>query len=255
MVQHVQLSAEGGLHVEVDPLGGVASAVELDDEWGGHGCEDVLLVDHVVLHLHPRDVALAHHLDGVGLLRPLVLSELHLAECAHTQCADQFEVLEQHRLREVGPQGRLDLRRHGLVHAHLSHPLRARGYAPVGRCGLLHDLPDGAQEHVEAPLVKHERLRHRRDHLDGRRARLVVDQGALPEVVRHLFLLRRLVGVHPLAVFEDRDLTVIQDVEGVAFRALLEHYVVLLEAHLCEGLRYRPLLLVQERAEHLHTLQ
>mmetsp|Transcript_115940 Transcript_115940/g.334805 ORF Transcript_115940/g.334805 Transcript_115940/m.334805 type:complete len:235 (+) Transcript_115940:789-1493(+) len=168
VVRREELSAQCGLHEEVEALAPIVRLEEPDDEGRVHHGQDALLVSHTLLHAALEDVALTDGLERIGLLRARMLNQVHGAEASATQEAQRLQL--------------------GLAdHAELPH---ARALAEAA---ALQEVLEGTEQHVAAVDVQPQHLR-RRHGGDRRRARVAGDHGAIAEDMQLLAVEPRLEG-------------------------------------------------------------
>mmetsp|Transcript_61498 Transcript_61498/g.173696 ORF Transcript_61498/g.173696 Transcript_61498/m.173696 type:complete len:395 (+) Transcript_61498:751-1935(+) len=244
VVGGIELAAKGGLQQEVECLAAVVGLPELDDEFRIGHHQDVFLVHHTLLHAGLDDVALAETLHGVGVTGNLVLVQLNRAEATATQKTNALQVLPQDLVAEplavIPWHSRLALGHAGAVRV-LPRPLN--------------DVLQRTEQQGERVAIQDQGLRGRRSDLHGGRPALLVQERVFAEVLRGAAFRGRRELRDLLAVLEDVDLAIVEDVEGVAGLALLDDKLVLGKVHLHKGLRHLPFFLSQERRENRDAVQ
>mmetsp|Transcript_23083 Transcript_23083/g.52512 ORF Transcript_23083/g.52512 Transcript_23083/m.52512 type:complete len:406 (+) Transcript_23083:812-2029(+) len=234
----IQLAAQGKLQEQVQRLVTVVSLVQFDDELGVAHQLHVLFAHDAALHARLHDVALAKRLQGIGLAGLDVLDHLHRSEAAATQQAKALQLLA------------VDHAEAFLVELHLRLTLP---HLRLTVLASLLQLLQWSEEHVERHLVHGECSDSLRGHCDGGRAGLVVEQGLLAE--EWSLLLAASQFVHLLAVLDDADRALNQDVEVVALLTLLENLLVLAEHHLVQSLGQLDLLIILQRLEKFDLVE
>mmetsp|Transcript_76771 Transcript_76771/g.203866 ORF Transcript_76771/g.203866 Transcript_76771/m.203866 type:complete len:676 (-) Transcript_76771:172-2199(-) len=239
VVRCVQLTAQRQLQKKVERLVSVVRLVESHDEGRIAHHLDVLLAHDTGLHAGLDDIPLAECLQGVRLSRFDVLGHLHRAEATASKKRVPFELLARDLAETL----------HALLPPHWPH----LQHGVVAVLAALLELLQGADQHVEGHLVHGEGRGGLRRDVDRGCARLVCQERSLTEELR--LLSRGLEIVDLLAVLHDAHGAVYQDVEEVAFLALLEDVLILGEGHLVQRLGEFELLVVLERVQQLNLVQ
>mmetsp|Transcript_92505 Transcript_92505/g.206763 ORF Transcript_92505/g.206763 Transcript_92505/m.206763 type:complete len:255 (-) Transcript_92505:1166-1930(-) len=223
VVGGVELTTECRLHEEVERLRAVVRLEQLNDENRVGHHQNVLLVHHALLHAGLDDKALAQRLHGVGVAGNLVFPEVHHTEAAASEEANSLEIPPQDLLAGL-VLSRIGSRLfRGSIHYARAPPAIAVG---------LDDVLQRSQKHGEGLAVQGQRLCGLGGHHHGRRSRFVGQESPLSkELGRARGCAGSELRLLDTTLLHD-DFARIEDVERVAFLALLQDHLILGEVHL-----------------------
>eukprot|EP00437_Effrenium_voratum_P037503 CAMPEP_0181463348 /NCGR_PEP_ID=MMETSP1110-20121109/34868_1 /TAXON_ID=174948 /ORGANISM="Symbiodinium sp., Strain CCMP421" /LENGTH=228 /DNA_ID=CAMNT_0023588043 /DNA_START=177 /DNA_END=860 /DNA_ORIENTATION=- len=194
LVNREQVTSQSRLQKEVEPLRFVKSRCQPDYEGTLGHPQHVLLVDHALLLLSLHDVSFGQRLQCKNVVGQRAPAKSHRAKAA---AANEADLLQRSEL--VLDQG--------------------FGTEAMPHLVLLHNA-----EEMLAIQCQHSDLGTGRH--DGRGPWLVVQQRTLAEEVAWQKL-SDLLSIH-----ENRDLAIVEDVEGISFLSLLDDGLTLVECHL-----------------------